>query len=572
MSTPSKAAGAVRRIGKPTPRDAISGLVTGLFSIPEGMAYASIGGFNPVAGLYAGVVPGIIGSLFSRTVLMVTTLTSAIALSSRSVLEDAGLSPADPANVAALAIVVGLVMLVFGLLKFGSIMSFVSNAVMTGFSTGIALQIIAGVLGDATGYKPQSGNTIGKFIDSLAHIGMWETAAVAVALGTVAVWAVFHFIKPLESFATLIALVVVTAFVAIAKVDVENVGDIASIMNSLPPVTVPNFAAMPELIVGGVAVALVALAQAAGISAAVPNPDGSRTNMNGDFLAQGAANVAGGFFGALPAGGSLSRTGVATSAGAQTRWAGIFAGIWLALLVLIAGSVAEIIPMPVIGGLILVIGAELVVGRWKDIKLVLRVAPLSALAMVITFLATTQLPLHTAILIGVITSLVLYCAKASKSAQLVSLEPDNGGWRTVPVPEQCASNDVTVLHYAGVGLFAEVAHIDEDWPRAEGTTNAVVVLSLRALPDVPSSVAIKAMRRWGDQLKANNGRLFICGVDKATAEVLQRGGLDDLLGADGIVPATDHVFGALDTAVERGRAWIAGRPDEPGGLPHRDSN
>lgn len=141
-------------------------------------------------------------------------------------------------------------------------------------------------------------------------------------------------------------------------------------------------------------------AQESKIGAAVPNPDGIRSNLSGDFTAQGVGNLAGGFFGALPVGGSLSPTGVATSAGAQTRWAGIFAGICL---------------------------------------------------------ATTQLPLHTAILIGVITSLVLYCVKASQSAQLVALrQTEDGGWQTAPVPEQCASNDVTLLHYAGVGLFAEV--------------------------------------------------------------------------------------------------------------------
>ena len=228
----------------------------------------------------------------------------------------------------------------------------------------------------------------------------------------------FQFIKPLEAFATLIALVVVTAAVAAMQHRRETVGDIASIPNALPPFVVPHFAAIPELLVGGLAVALVGLAQAAGISAAVPNPDGSRPSTSGDFVAQGAANLAGGFFGALPTGGSLSRTGVAVSAGAQTRWAGIFAGIWLAALVLVAGSLAELIPMPVIGGLILVIGAELVAGRWADIKLVLRAAPLSAVAMLVTFLATTQLPLHTAILIGAITSLVLYCVKASESAEL----------------------------------------------------------------------------------------------------------------------------------------------------------
>ena len=551
---------AVRYLGRPKPRDVLAGLVTGLFSIPEGMAYASIGGFNPVVGLYSGVVPGILASVFSRTILMVTTLTSAIALSSRSVLKEAGLDPTDPANVAALAVVVGVVMLIFGLLRFGTIMNFVSNAVMTGFSTGIALQIIAGVLTDATDYKPQSGNTIGKFIDALAHIGLWQPTAVAVAAGTVAVWSVFHFIKPLKSFAILLALVVVTAVVAIAHIEVKIVGDIASIANALPPLTVPNFAVMPELMVGGVAVALVALAQAAGISAAVPNPDGSRSNMSRDFTAQGAGNLVGGFFGSLPCGGSLSRTGVATSAGAQTRWAGIFAGLWLAVLVLVAGSTAELIPMPVIGGLILVIGCELVVGRLPDIKLVLRVAPVSAIAMLITFAATTQLPLHTAILIGVITSLVLYCVKATQSAQLMALEQtDDGDFRVVPVPEECPSNEVTVLHYAGVGLFAEVARINEEWPKVEGSTNAVVVLSLRTLPDVPSSVAIKALRRWAGELQSHGGRLIVAGVTPAADRILERGGLGEVLGADGIVPATDRVFGALDAAVAKGREWIAGR-------------
>jgi sulfate permease, SulP family len=550
------------KLGRPTFRDAIAGLVTGLFSIPEGMAYASIGGFNPVAGLYSGVVSTIVGSALARTVLMVTTLTSALALSSRSVLTVAGLDPGDFANVAALAIVVGLVMLVFGLLKFGSIMNFVSNAVMTGFTTGIALQIIAGVIKDATGYKPDSHNTIGKFVDAFAHIGSWLVAPCLVALATVAVCLVLKFVKPLEAYATLIALVLVTAVVTLARIDVETVGDIASIPNALPPFVVPNFAAIPDLLVGGLAVALVGLAQAAGISAAVPNPDRSRPSTSGDFIAQGAANVAGGFFGALPTGGSLSRTGVAVSAGAQTRWAGIFAGIWLALLVLLAGSVAELIPMPVIGGLILVIGAELVAGRLDDIKLVLRTAPLSALAMIVTFLATTQLPLHTAILIGAITSLVLYCVKASQSASLMALRRNaDGDWERAAVPDEVPSNAVTVLHYNGVGLFAEVPRIDEEWPRVENSDNAVVVLSLGTMPDVPSSKVLKALRRWASDLKANGGRLIIAGVSPATARELQAGGIAELVGADGILPATEVIFGALGDAVARGNAWISGQPD-----------
>ncbi len=377
-------------------------------------------------------------------------------------------------------------------------------------------------------------------------------------------WAVLTLVKPIAAFATLIALVLVSVAVDVLRLDVQTVGDIASIPNALPPFALPNFAAIPHLLVGGLAVALVGLAQAAGISAAVSNPDGSRANTSGDFVAQGAANLAGGFFGALPTGGSLSRTGIAVSAGAQTRWAGIFVGVWIALLVLLAGSVAELIPMPVIGGLILVIGCQLIVGRWPDIKLVLQTAPLSSIGMTVTFLATTQLPLHTAILIGAMTSLVLYCVKASQAATLVALIPTgDGSWSVAPVPEVVEDEMITVLNYQGVGLFAEVPRIDEQWPRVRASQNAVVVLGMRTLPDVPSSNVIKALRNWAEQLKATDGLLIIAGVSPATAEVFQRGGLTAALGEDNVILATDRVFGALEEAIRRGKRWIEEHRDVP---------
>ncbi|MFF0814866.1 SulP family inorganic anion transporter [Rhodococcus sp. NPDC003318] len=549
-----------RKLGRPTPRDVIAGLVTGLFSIPEGMAYASIGGFNPVAGLYSGMIPTLVGSFFARTVLMVTTLTSAIALSSQSVLSSAGLDPTDPRNVATLVVLVGVVMAVLGLLRAGSIMNFVSSAVMTGFTTGIAVQIVAGVLGDATGYDTDRHNTIAKIVDSIAHVGSWQGTTVAVTVATVAVWAVFRLVKPVASLATLIALVVVTAVVAALDVDVDNVGDIAAIPNAFPAPTVPALSAFPELLVGAFAVALVALAQAAGISSAVPNPDGSRPNASGDFVAQGAANVAGGFFGALPTGGSLSRTGVAVSAGARTRWAGIFAGLWLIGLVLVAGSVAEIIPMAVIGGLVLVIGVELVTGRWPDILLVFRTAPWSAVAMVLTFLATTQLPLQNAILIGAVLSLLLYCVQAARYAKLVALEPaERGRWRTVALPAECPSGRITVLHYEGVGLFAEVPRIDESWPTIRNTHGGVVILSVRTLPDVPSATVVRALTRHATTLKSNGSLLVIAGVTPTLTRILERSGLTDVVGRENVVESTDEILGALDTAVTRARAWLADR-------------
>ncbi|MET8468331.1 SulP family inorganic anion transporter [Streptomyces sp. NPDC006422] len=533
--------------GRPTPRDAVSGFVTGLFSIPEGMAYAGIGGFAAPLGLWSGVVPTIVGSVFARTALMVTTLTSAIALSSQSVLKAAGLDPGDLGALAALTVLVGVVMLVMGLLELGSVMSFVSTAVMTGFTTGIALQIVTGVIKDATGYDPTPHNTLAKVVDALAHVGDWQGTTVLVA------WAAFRAVRKLESYATLLALLLVSVVCGILDPDVELVRDIAAIPRSLPPFSAPDLAAVPELAAGAVAIALVALAQAAGISAAVANPDGTRPDASSDFRAQGLANIAGGFFSALPTGGSLSRTGVGTSAGARTRWSGIFAGIWLAVLVLLVGPYAGRIPMAVIGGLLLVIGGELIAGRVRDIVLVLRTSWLSAAAMIVTFLATTQLALQYAIFVGAGLSIVLHAVAESRRGRIVELTPDGaGGWRIDEPPRTLPSGRTTVLHYAGGGFFAEVNRLEEEWPDPRGAHDAAVVLSLRGSAGIPSATFLKAYRRACRRLRDQGVRLVLCGVPQPTHDLLRRSGLLDEIGEDAVFVETPQIMESLTRAYEAG--------------------
>ncbi|MFD3996069.1 SulP family inorganic anion transporter [Streptomyces sp. NPDC058548] len=546
-------------MGRPKPSDVTAGLVTGLFSIPEGMAYASIAGFNPVAGLFSGVVPAIVGSLTARTVLMVTTLTSAIALTSQSVLSDAGLDPADAGNVAVLGLLSGVVMLLMGVLRLGVVLSFVSNAVMVGFSTGIALQIVVGVLKDATAYQPKGHNKLVQLGDWLVHAGSWDLAATLTAVATVAVWALAHVVKRLRTVALLVAMVVVSAGVAAFGTDVELVSDIADIPASLPHFTAPDWSAAPHLVGGALSIALVALTQAAGISPSVPNPDGSKPSVNRDFTAQGLASVTGSLFQSLPVGGSLSRTGVAVSAGAHTRWAGVFSGIWLALIVLALAPLAERIPMPVIGGLIIVVGGELIIGKIPDIRLVLRTSWLSAAAMLITFLGTTQLPLQQAIILGAVLSLLLYCVQASRQASLLALTPTGDGrWRTEAVPRTLPAGQVTVLDYSGVSLFAELPAIERAWP--EPAPRAVLVLVLRTLPDVPSSAMIKLLDRLAEDLHRAGGRLLLAGVRPPLAKIAETTGLARRLGPDAIVPAEDTLFAAVETAVRRGRDWIDSTP------------
>ena len=549
------------RLGKPTVRDAVSGFATGLFSIPEGMAYASIGNFSAPLGLWSGIVPTIIGSFFARTVLMVTTLTSAIALTSHSVLTGAGLKPSDLGAVATLTVLTGVFMLTLGLLKLGSVMSYVSTAVMTGFSTGIAVQIVAGVIDDATGYSPTSHNTVGKIAEAIANVGQWQPETVLVSTATIAVWTVVRFIKPIRAMATLVALIVVTVPVALLGLNVKLVSDIAAIPRSLPPFSLPDVADMPALAAGAVAVALVALAQAAGISAAVANPDGSRSDASKDFTAQGLANIAGGFFSALPTGGSMSRTGVATSAGARTRWAGIFAGLWLAVIVLLVGPLAGYIPMAVIGGLMIVIGGELVVGRWPDIVLVFRTSAVSAVAMLVTFVATTELPLQQAIFLGAGLSIILSAIALAQTGRILELVRDGDDWRIDDPPKELPSHRTTVLHYTGGSIFAEVNRMVEDWPETAGATDAAIVLSMRGSPMVPSATFLKALDKIAADLRAQGVQLVLAGVPDRFADLLASTGRIDGLGRDNVIGESKRLGGALEEAYARAETLRADSTD-----------
>ncbi len=551
------------RFGRPTGRDVIAGFVTGLFSIPEGMAYASIGGFAAPLGLWSGIVPTIVGSVFARTALMVTTLTSAIALTSNSVLTAAGLKTNDVGAIATLTVLAGVVMLILGLLRLGSAMAYVSTAVMTGFTAGIALQIMAGVIKDATGYASPQKNTIGKIIDALIHVGRWDFWTVVVALISIAIWVLARLVKPLKSLATIISLLLTTVIVAVAHLQVELVSDIAAVPRSLPPFTLPSLSAVPELAVGAVSIALVALAQASGIGAAVPNPDGSRPNISKDFVAQGIANVAGGFFAALPTGGSMSRTGVGTSAGAQTRWTGIFAGAWLAVIVLAVGPFVGYIPMAVIGGLMLVIGGELLAERRKDAILVTRTSWLSLVAMVVTFLATSQLPLQQAIFLGAGLSILLTAVEVTRVGRLLLFTRDSaGGWIIdEKTPAVLPSGQTTVLHYSGAGFFSEVNRFREEWPDASQATDAAIVLSLRGSVQVPSATFLKMFRTEARELRKRGIPLYICGIRPEDHDLFARAKILDVLGEDHVILATEKLSEALETAYDRAEAERAAARD-----------
>ena len=535
----------------------ISGLATGLFSIPEGMAYAQLAGVNPVYGLYSGIVAVIVASLTTGTILMMSTLTSAIALATGSVMQNAGIQDSQmPQALFTITFLVGTIMFVLGIARLGSIVNFVSNAVMTGFVAGASLLIILGQEHHLTGYSPVGSNEWQKTINWLQNIDQWDRTTVAVSVTVIIFMVLLKRIRPLEKFAAIIVLAVATIIVNYFQIQTELVASIATIPNSLPPFMLPNFSLIPQLALGSVSVALVALAQGAGISTAVPNPDGSKASQSRDFVGEGLGNLAGSFFQSMGTGGSLSRTGISVGAGANSRWGGVFAGLWLGLIVLLFGSYAEKVPLAVIGGMLTVIGVELIVARVPSARLILRTrawGPIAAMA--ITFFSALFISLQYTIFLGAGLSLILYVvASANKFRLQQAVRLEGGGWEMGAAPKTLAPNATTVIVVQGLDFFAEVPTLDDQMP-PRGAANAAVVLVLRDLRTV-TSTAIKWLERYAKELNANGCVLMLADVDPGVIAVLKKSGALEIIGSEHVFPATTRILAAEETAWQAAEQWL----------------
>ncbi len=538
--------------------DLAAGFTTGLFSIPEGMAYAKLLGVNPVYGLYSSMAAPIVASLTTGTILMVSTLTSAIAICTGSVIQQAGIDvAAHPSALFTITFLVGAIMFLMGLLRLGAVVNYVSNAVMTGFVAGASLLILVGELGDLTGYAPSGANKLLKMVDHLTHVTHWDPTTTAVGFGTIVAMVVLKKIPATEKAAAVIVLILGTAVVNLLNLPtVELVAKIAKIPNGLPAVVLPDPAMMPKLALGSLSVALVALTQGAGIGTAVPNPDGSRASQSRDFMGQGLGNIAGSFFQSLGSGGSLSRTGISVGAGAKTRMAGVFSGLWLILIVVLMGSLAEAVPLSVIAGILAVVAVELITARVPDAVLIWKTSKGSAATGLLTFGSALFIPLQYTIFLGAGLSMALYIYASSRHVRLYQLvSAGDGQWAEQDPPETYPSNEITVLQFDHMEFFAEVPLLEGLLPNRQGARQAAVILIMRYIETLPSTT-LKSIARYSRELRKDGNLLLLAGVRPHVFKILEHTGVIDEIGKENIFPARRVLTAPLNEAVARAQAWL----------------
>ena len=550
----------VRQLPSPSSlrEDGLAGLNSAVSSVPDGMASGILVGVNPIYGLYACMVGPIAGAVFSSTRLMIIATTSAASLSAGQALGGLRGEARDSA-LFLMVVLIGALQVLFGLLGMGRLTRFVSYSVMTGFIIGIAVLTILSQLPTISGFEPTAGNNkvtqTFNLLSNLDRVNPWSLAAAGLTL----LLAILLPRTKLGNFGRLAAIIIPSVLAALFGLDsVEVVRDVGKIPSGIPMPHLPSFSGISfDVVTGALAVAVVILVQGAGVSQSVPNPDGSRRSTSRDFVAQGAANVASGFFRGLPVGGSLSTTALTVISGARTRWAAIFAGLWMALLVVVFPGLVSYVAMPALGVLLILASVSTI--KPSEALSIWNTGWPSRLAGVTTFFSTLLLPIQAAVGIGVVLSALLYVNESSTDISVVELvKRDDGLIEEHKAPRQLQSNKVTVLDIYGHLFYAGARTLARLLPAPQGAQKPVVILRLRGRNNVGATL-VEVLANYADKLQEADGRLYLTGISEGAYEQVVRTGKLRLTGPVRAYEATPVRGQSTQEAVADARTWLVGK-------------
>ncbi len=544
--------------------DLLAGLTFAVINVPQAMGNALLATVNPALGLHTLMIATPIGALFTSSVYMNISTTGALSVAVGDSLTYYPV-PQRTTALITLVLLIGIVQLLFGIFKLGSLMRFVSHSVMTGFITGLGALIVLGQVNDLTGFGTNLSSKPLRLAELLLNLNQVDPFTTIVGLGTIGLIVAFTYTR-LSKFAMILALVIVTVLTtlltAVTEVDpIPLVGDIAKISRALPRPMLPTLSLVPGLVVPAISVGIIGLVQGAGVSQSYPNPDGKYPNMSRDFLGSGLANIATGFFQGIPGGGSMSGTAVTVGAGARTRLTNIFAGLFVAIIVLLFASVVSLLPMAALSGLLVVVGLQTI--KPKEIATVWQTNTVSRSAMVMTFASTLIMPLQFAILVGVAISILLHIFRSSNEIRVVQFVPVEGGLPVEqPAPAELPSRQVTMLYPYGSLFFAATSAFESSLPEADKAQHAAVILVLRGHRE-EGSTFIMVLSRYSRALQANGGKLMLAGVSPSLLDQLRRTGAMDFIGEENVFMVQDQLGASMSVAYVSARAWLDQENKEP---------
>ena len=347
-------------------KDVVAGLVLSALLVPQGMAYADLAGLPAVTGLYTSILCLLAYAVFGPSRVLVLGPDSSLGPMIAATILPLMLAGGDPARAVALAsllaVLVGVIMVAAGLAKFGFVADLLSKPTQIGYMNGLALTIIVGQLPKLLGFSVDADGLVAEaraFVSGLAQGDANATAAVVGVASLAGILLLNRLLPKLPS----VLIVVVLAAAAVNALDLQEHGvdTVGVIPQGFPPFTVPavTWGDLPPLLLGALAIAVVALADTMSTASAFAARRGEQVRGNQEMVGIGAANIAAGFFQGFPVSTSGSRTAVAEQAGSRSQVTGVVGAGVITLVLVFATGAMEFVPQPTLGAIVIVAALSL---------------------------------------------------------------------------------------------------------------------------------------------------------------------------------------------------------------------
>lgn len=543
--------------------DLLAGLTVALVALPQAMAYAFIAGVEPQYGIYALIVGSIVAALFGSSRHLHTGPVNASSIVIAATMTPYIHQENYMAMVFLLALLAGVFQLGAGLFKLGNLAQFISSSVLIGFMAGAALLIIINQVPNLLGLPQSSGLT---FLNNISGIGeniaRVDTAAIFIGVGTVLLVLTINRLSPkspagipyIPSY--LLALLAAAGLVVLFGLIDKGIVVVGNIPAQLPPLSAPalDLTTINLLAASALALTVISISETIASAKSIGSLAGDKIDANQELVGQGLAKIAVAFFSGMPVSGSFTRTALNFRAGAQTRFAAVFSGILIFIIVIIFSPIARYIPVAALAGVIMVLVTNMV--NWDHVVITLKTTKSDAVVMLATFTATLLFSLDTAIYIGVGLSLVLFLRKAGHP-RLIELEYDQtNGFQEMKPADKRRIPEISIVHIEGDIFFGAAEFFENEIGRIASRPGLKVLILRVKSASCLDATSIMGLMRFAENMKKTDKLLVVSGVTGEVERVFRRSGLDKVVGKENIFFSDVAVLKSTKKALHRALEYV----------------
>ena len=526
-------------------KDITAGVIVAIIALPLSIALALASGATPEQGLYTAIVAGFVISFLGGSRVQIAGPTAAFASIVAGVIATNGFSGLVVATIMA-----GIMLILMGVFKLGSLIKFIPFTITTGFTSGIAVTIVIGQIKDFLGltFKNSPVETVEKVEEIVSSIGTFNYQALIIGAVSLAVLILAP--KVLKKIpASLIAILVSALLVKFLNLDVLTIGDLYDVSSKFPTPSVPEFSfeTVKAVFPDAVTIAVLAAVESLLSCVVADGMVGSRHNSNMELIAQGAGNICSALFGGIPATGAIARTAANIKNGGRTPVAGMVHAVVLLAVLLVLMPLASYIPMPTIAAILFIVAYNM--SEWREFVSIIKHSPKSdTLVLLVTFILTIAFDLVVAICVGLVLATVLFMKRMSDETNAYGWkeydeETDEENISLKKVPEGVAVFEITGPFFFGAATKISDAILLHEKHKK------VLVLRMRSVPAIDAT-GIHALENILDNFEKKGKTIIISHANEQPLKVLKKSGLYKRIGKENFCPNIDAALLRAEKVME----------------------